>query len=195
MLDSDVVFPLDPRRMFMDPKCDCVYMMNIGNFVQEARYQVPYSYPFLGAGVHATVNNGIVASRASQSSLKLWEKSIDMVLNHVSGDPQHPHNQLLYTLGLRLQKVPVDGYPNLSDRLGYYEGTAILHVNKNDTLPLLVVRAVATAAAYDRASVDVVNQQVAIHAVGVGGMGHKQDVKCEFLKKIGFWYGNTSCAL
>lgn len=68
MLDS-----VDPSRMFMHPNFDCVYMLNIGNFVQEAPYQVPYLYPFLGAGVHATMNNGIVASRATESSLKLWE--------------------------------------------------------------------------------------------------------------------------
>lgn len=122
-------------------------------------------------------------------------KSIDMVLNHVSRDSQHPHNQLLYTLGFRLKKVPVGGYPNLSCSLGYYEGSANLHVGKNDTILPLVVRAVATASAYNHVNVDVVNQQVVIHAVGIGGMSQKQDVKCEFLEKIGFWYGNASCTL
>jgi hypothetical protein len=193
MLDSDVVFPLDPRNMFLDTNFDCVYMMNIGNFVQEARYEVPYSYPFLTDGRHATVNNGIVASRASESSLKLWQKSVDRVLNHVTGDPQHPHNQLLFTLGLKLEKVSVRGYPNLEGDFGYYQGNAILHVNENDSLSL-AVRGVSTASAYNKVGHDVMLQQVAIHAVGVGGMSSEQGLKCEYFKEIGFWHIETSCA-
>lgn len=192
MIDSDVIFPLDPRRMFLEPNYDCVYMINIGRFNRNVRYEVPYSYPFLIDGRHATMNNGIVASRATEASLKLWQWSFDRVLNHASGDPQHPHNQLLFLLGLTLTKVPVAGYPDLEGDFGYYEGNATLHVRKNDTLSLNV-RGVSTASAYNKVSKEVLLQQVAIHAVGVGGMGQRQGIKCKYFKSIGFWKSDASC--
>ncbi len=193
MLDSDVVFPLDPKGMFLDPSKDCVYMMNIGSFNEVVRYEIPYSYPFLTDGRHATINNGIVASRSTPSALKLWEKSMDCVLNHASGDPQHPHNLLLYLLGLRVEKVPVDGYPSLDGDFGYYEGTAVLYVHESETLPL-EVRAVSALSAYDNFGADQMEQHTSIHAVGVGGMSHSQGTKCEYLKRIGmWWHRETSC--
>lgn len=201
MLDSDAVFPLDPKGMFMDPDYDCVYMMNVGDFTQKQRYEVPYSYPFIVGGKaktdrkeqHVTMNNGIVASRATEASLKLWQWSFDRVLNHASGDPQHPHNQLLFLLGLTLTKVPVAGYPDLGGTFGYYEGSAKLHVHQNDTLPLHV-RGVATASGYDKFTREVLLQHVAIHAVGVGGMSYGQGIKCEYFKRIGFWEIGASCS-
>jgi tartrate dehydratase beta subunit/fumarate hydratase class I family protein len=113
---------------------------------------------------------------------------LDRVLNHASGDPQHPHNQLLFLLGLTLTKVPVAGYPDLGGTFG-----AKLHVHQNDTLPLHV-RGVATASGYDKFTRKVLLQHVAIHAVGVGGMSHGQGIKCEYFKRIGFWEIGASCS-
>ena len=194
MLDGDVVFPIDPKRMFLDRNFDCVYMMNVGQFPQGGvRYEVPYSYPFLIGGRHATVNNGIVASRATLAAQKLWEKSIERVLNHVTGDPQHPHNQLLFTLGLNLKKVSVEGYPILEGDLGYYQGNVSLHEKGSSSLPL-TVRTISTVSGMDQVGIDVINRSVAFHAVGVGGLSAEQGVKCEHLKKIQQWYLNASCA-
>lgn len=188
MIDNDVVFPLDPNGMFLDGKVDCVYMFNVGNFPQKPEY--PYSYPFLPNGGHGTVNNGVVSSRSTPSALKLWEKHMNLVLNHVIGDPQHPHNQLLFALGLRLERTSVDGYPDLEGNYGYYEGTVEIYVNRSDALPLKV-RTVMTGSAYD--SLGVISQHAAIHAVGIGGMGGLHNKKCEFFKKIGMWYLEVSC--
>lgn len=200
MIDSDVVFPIDPRQMFFDTKFDCVFMMNKGDYRQAVRHEYPYSYPFLATGQnildkHATINNGIVASRATPSSLKLWKMSVDRVLNHIHGDPQHPQNQLLFMLGLELNKVNVTGYPDLDGDFGYFEGIAMLRVDKVGSLPL-VVRTISTTSAYVKhVSNDTFMQQVAIHAVGRGGMYSNQEIKCKYFKEIGFWYiGQISCS-
>lgn len=189
MIDSDVVFPMDPRGIFLDPKFDCVYMMNIGDFTQDPRNEYPYSYPFLADGRHATINNGVVAARATPSSLKLWEISVDRILNHIHGDPQHPHNQLLFLYGLNLKKEHLEGYPDQGD-LGYYKGNVMIYANESDSLPL-TIRTVSSSSPYGDGRGGThsdLQQQVAVHAVGLGGMYARQGMKCEYFKNIGFWY-------
>ena len=89
MVDGDVVFPLDPKGLFLNAEMDLVYLLNIGTFRNGIDN---YSYPFLNDGRDATINNGVVSARSSPSVLWFWHQVLDRVLNHGRFNPQHPHN-------------------------------------------------------------------------------------------------------
>lgn len=92
---------------------------------------------------------------------------------------------------MRLERGAVDGYPTLDDpEFGYFNGTMMMHVDKNESLPLRVRTISAESAMDQNVGIDTLKQQAFIHAVGIGGMISKQSVKCKLLKDVGLWGRN-----
>ena len=104
------------------------------------------------------------------------------MLNHQIGDPQHPFNEVMYEIGLRLSQSAVDS--NISEGLVQLPKSWLRPGQSSGRL--IQVTCVACPSGNDFSGSP--QAVLAVHAVGIGGMAQDQTSKIDWMRSNGLYF-------
>lgn len=194
MLDADTAALTDPHNTFLSDNVDMAVLANNGAYRNQMFRAGPYSFPFYRDTnhctshfawpdeCHCTLNNGIVSVRHTETMMHFWRTWFDRMLHHDIGDPQHTFNKLLSELGLTLQKR------DARQTIFVEQVNTATYVDALKSSMKFTILGIIAKDAYSSDAAD----SGFVHAVGIGGMADRQNVKETWLKDNGFWFVQQS---